>query len=107
WSIGLSHCNVYMCDSVSDKLEPAILLKVVLLFSVDQERPRSSVSLNPLLETIDDLAAGVGILDAALVLPRFRELIRSQGDVVDVMLGYSDSNEAGGYVAADWALYEV
>ncbi len=101
------HYIVSMCESVSDMLEPAILLKEVGLFSGDPERPRSSVRLIPLLETIDDLAAGAGILDAALALPRFRELIRSQGDVVEVMLGYSDSNKDGGYLAANWALYEA
>src|SRR5699024_10830776 len=40
-------------------------------------------------------------------LPRFRELIRFQGDVVEVMLGYSDSNKDGGDLAANWALYEA
>ncbi|MDX2357669.1 phosphoenolpyruvate carboxylase [Dietzia sp. PP-33] len=101
------HYIVSMCGSVSDLLEPAILLREVGLFSGDPEEPRSSVRLIPLLETIDDLAAGPGILDAALAIPQFRALIRAQGDVLEVMLGYSDSNKDGGYLAANWALYEA
>ena len=101
------HYIVSMCGSVSDLLEPAILLKEVGLFSGSPDEPRSSVRLIPLLETIDDLAAGARILDAALSLPQFRALIRSQGDVLEVMLGYSDSNKDGGYLAANWALYEA
>lgn len=101
------HYIVSMCGSVSDLLEPAVLLREVGLFSGDPEAPWSSVRLIPLLETIDDLAAGPGILDAALALPQFRGLIRAQGDVLEVMLGYSDSNKDGGYLAANWALYQA
>lgn len=101
------HYIVSMCGSVSDLLEPAILLREVGLFSGDPEAPRSSVRLIPLLETIDDLAAGPGILDAALAIPQFRALVRGQGDVLEVMLGYSDSNKDGGYLAANWALYQA
>ena len=101
------HYIVSMCGSVSDLLEPAVLLREVGLFSGDPAEPRSSVRLIPLLETIDDLAAGPGILDAALAIPQFRALIRAQGDVLEVMLGYSDSNKDGGYLAANWALYQA
>ena len=101
------HYIVSMCGSVSDLLEPAILLREVGLFSGDPAEPRSGVRLIPLLETIDDLAAGPGILDAALAIPQFRALVRGQGDVLEVMLGYSDSNKDGGYLAANWALYEA
>lgn len=101
------HYIVSMCGSVSDLLEPAVLLREVGLFSGDPDAPRSSVRLIPLLETIDDLAAGPGILDAALAIPQFRALIRGQGDVLEVMLGYSDSNKDGGYLAANWALYQA
>lgn len=101
------HYIVSMCGSVSDLLEPAVLLREVGLFSGDPEEPRSSVRLIPLLETIDDLAAGPGILDAALAIPQFRALVRAQGDVLEVMLGYSDSNKDGGYLAANWSLYQA
>lgn len=101
------HYIVSMCGSVSDLLEPAILLREVGLFSGDSAEPRSSVRLIPLLETIDDLAAGPAILDKALAIPQFRALVRGQGDVLEVMLGYSDSNKDGGYLAANWALYQA
>lgn len=103
----IPHYIVSMCGSVSDLLEPAILLKEVGLFSGSPDEPRSSVRLIPLLETIDDLAAGAGILDAAFALPQFRALVQAQGDVFEVMLGYSDSNKDGGYLAANWALYQA
>ena len=37
----------------------------------------------------------------------YRELIAGRGDEHEVMLGYSDSNKDGGYLAANWALYQA
>jgi phosphoenolpyruvate carboxylase len=39
--------------------------------------------------------------------PLYRSLVASRGDMQEVMLGYSDSNKDGGYLAANWALYRA
>ena len=70
--------------------------------------PTSSVGVVPLFETIEDL------------LPRRVDPTRDprrarvsgagpalRGDNQEVMLGYSDSNKDGGYLAANWALYRA
>ena len=61
----------------------------------------------PLFETIDDLQRGSSILEAALDLPLYRAVVAARGDSQEVMLGYSDSNKDGGYLAANWALYRA
>ena len=65
------------------------------------------MSIVPLFETIDDLQRGSSILEAALDLPLYRSLVAARGDSQEVMLGYSDSNKDGGYLAANWALYRA
>jgi phosphoenolpyruvate carboxylase len=102
---------ISMCQSVSDMLEAAILLKEVGLLSVvegvsdfDVYAP---VGIVPLFETIDDLQRGSSILEAALDLPLYRAMVTARGDSQEVMLGYSDSNKDGGYLAANWALYRA
>ena len=65
------------------------------------------VDVVPLFETIDDLKAGAGILEELWAVPFYREHLRSRGDVQEVMLGYSDSNKDGGYLQANWALYDA
>ena len=60
----------------------------------------------PLFETIDDLQRGSSILQAALDLPLYRAMVHAR-DESQVMLGYSDSNKDGGYLAANWALYRA
>ncbi|NLU81226.1 phosphoenolpyruvate carboxylase [Rhodococcus sp. HNM0569] len=102
---------ISMCTSVSDLLEVAVLLKEVGLFDPGDPAagtgPTCPVGIVPLFETIDDLRHGAATLDAALQLPVYRDLVASRGHSQEVMLGYSDSNKDGGYLAANWALYRA
>lgn len=98
---------ISMCESVSDMLEAAILLKEAGLLDVSGDEPYAPVGIVPLFETIDDLQRGASILEAALDLPLYRGMVTARGDSQEVMLGYSDSNKDGGYLAANWALYRA
>ena len=72
-----------MCQSVSDMLEAAILLKEVGLLRWSQVgAPPSStapVGIVPLFETIDDLQRGSSILEAVLDLPLYRAIVSRAG----------------------------
>lgn len=97
---------ISMCQSVSDMLEAAILLKEAGLLDVSGES-YAPVGIVPLFETIDDLQRGSSILEAVLDLPLYRAMVHARGESQEVMLGYSDSNKDGGYLAANWALYRA
>lgn len=98
---------ISMCQSVSDMLEPAILMKEAGLLDASSEHTYAPVGIVPLFETIDDLQRGSSILEAALDLPLYRAIVTARADSQEVMLGYSDSNKDGGYLAANWALYRA
>jgi phosphoenolpyruvate carboxylase len=98
---------ISMCQSVSDMLEAAVLLKEAGLLDASSPEPYAPVGIVPLFETIDDLQRGSSILEAALDLPVYRGVVSARGDIQEVMLGYSDSNKDGGYLAANWALYRT
>ncbi|MCV7128195.1 phosphoenolpyruvate carboxylase [Mycolicibacterium austroafricanum] len=98
---------ISMCQSVSDMLEAAILLKEAGLLDATSAHPYAPVGIVPLFETIDDLQHGASILEAALDLPLYRAVVTARGGSQEVMLGYSDSNKDGGYLAANWALYRA
>jgi len=64
----------------------------------------SSLSIVPLFETLDDLGAAPAIMGELLALPVYRA--HCAGHQM-VMIGYSDSNKDGGYLAAGWSLYQA
>ena len=98
---------ISMCTSVSDMLEAALLLKEAGILDPGGGHPTSPIGVVPLFETIGDLQQGAATLLATLDVPVYRALVRSRGDNQEVMLGYSDSNKDGGYLAANWALYRA
>jgi len=91
------------CQSLSDLLEVAILLKEVGLLTPN----RLAVNIVPLFETIADLGCCGEVMIAAFRLPLYQRWLASRGGWQEVMLGYSDSNKDGGFVTANWALYQA
>ena len=91
------------CQSVSDLLEVALLLKEVGL----ADEREVAVNIVPLFETIDDLDGCGATMRAAFALPLYRSYVDSRGGWQEVMLGYSDSNKDGGYLTSSWAIYRA
>ncbi|MGL4305483.1 MAG: phosphoenolpyruvate carboxylase [Mycobacteriaceae bacterium] len=102
---------ISMCTSVSDMLEAAVLLKEAGILDPgsksDGSEARCSVGIVPLFETIEDLQQGSATFLSTFAIPVYRHLVANGGNRQEVMLGYSDSNKDGGYLAANWALYRA
>ena len=60
----------------------------------------------PLLETIDDLQRSEGILRDMLRHAGYKSYLEELGSNQACMIGYSDSVKDGGYIAANWQLYD-
>lgn len=61
----------------------------------------------PLFETVDDLEAAPDTLRELFALEAYRAHLATCDNHQMVMIGYSDSNKDGGYLAANWALYQA
>lgn len=92
-------------DSVSDILEPLILMKQAGLV-IGGAQPHSMIRVAPLFETIADLEAAPDIMRRWLGQPATRSLL-GRPALQEVMLGYSDSNKDGGYTASRWSLHKA
>ena len=68
---------------------------------------RGAADIVPLFETLDDLDAAPAILSELFALDAYRAHLGQRGGEQMVMIGYSDSNKDGGYLAANWALYRA
>jgi len=98
---GVGSLIVSMTRSLSDLLVVYTLLREVGLLETTWQ-------VVPLFETIGDLEAGTGILDAFLAHPVTQKRLALKDEPVqEVMLGYSDSNKDGGILASRWAIYRA
>ncbi|HZE35534.1 MAG TPA: phosphoenolpyruvate carboxylase [Candidatus Eisenbacteria bacterium] len=84
---------------------PADILSVLLLARWAGCEP--GLRIVPLFETLTDLDAAPRILGELFSLPAYRAHVDGCGGEQMVMIGYSDSNKDGGYLAASWALYRA
>ena len=87
-------------------------MKAVLVLSRDAglTLPSEGVArlrVTPLFETIDDLRNAAGVMEDYWSDPQVRKIIALQGDLAEVMVGYSDSNKDGGITTSHWELYKA
>ena len=93
-----------MTRSVDDILGAYLLAKEGGVFLDDAGTEICPLPIVPLFETIADLRAAPAIMREALAIPLIRRSTHWQGGLQEVMIGYSDSNKDGGFVASNWEL---
>ncbi|CDG82065.1 phosphoenolpyruvate carboxylase [Janthinobacterium agaricidamnosum] len=96
-------------ETVSDLLEVMLLQKETGLLRTDWASgdSESDLMVIPLFETIPDLQRAADIMGRFMALPQVKQLIAKQGQLQEVMLGYSDSNKDGGFLTSNWELYKA
>ena len=80
---------------------------ILRLFKLSRLAGVHEVDLVPLVETIEDLENSAKILGDLWSDVEYRRHLKARGRVQEVMVGYSDSNKDGGYLAANWFLYRA
>ena len=96
-----------MTARAADVLGVYLLAKYAGLFADAEGVERCTLRIVPLFETIADLQRAPAILRELLAVPLVRRSLRAFGRTQEVMLGYSDSNKDGGFLAANWALFKA
>jgi phosphoenolpyruvate carboxylase len=96
-------------EQLSDLLEAALLQKECGLLTGTELRC-CALMVVPLFETIDDLRRAPQVMGELLEHPGLRHLLVPTiggAPMQEVMLGYSDSNKDGGFLASNWNLYKT
>ncbi|MBN9216386.1 MAG: phosphoenolpyruvate carboxylase [Mesorhizobium sp.] len=93
-----------MTRSVDDLLAVYLLAQYCGLSTAPDSGGTIRLRIVPLFETIADLQAAPGILNGLLDVSLVRRTIRDFGARQEIMLGYSDSNKDGGFLASNWEL---
>lgn len=99
-SDGIGAFIISMTRNLSDLLVVYLLMRETQLLN-------ANIRVVPLLETIEDLHNGTGILEKFLQHPITKERAGKLSHKQEVMLGYSDSNKDGGTIASKWNVYKA
>jgi len=65
------------------------------------------IEIVPLFETVDDLIRAPQVMKTLFENPEYDDYLKTQNYHQQIMLGYSDSNKDGGYLASNWNLYKA
>jgi phosphoenolpyruvate carboxylase len=98
--LGPEACSVYivsMTAGESDVLAPLVLARAA----------GARLQVVPLFETIEDLKRCGGLMRQLFARPAYARQLSAWGSQQQIMLGYSDSNKDGGFVTANWMLYQA
>ncbi len=109
---GLGSIIVSMTRNVLDLLTVFLLARETGVACHSAEGLVCRLPVVPLFETIEDLKQAPAILDdflahptTRLSLPYWQKSDAQKKPVVQVMIGYSDSNKSGGAFSSLWSLY--
>ncbi|MFN0109121.1 MAG: phosphoenolpyruvate carboxylase, partial [Blastocatellia bacterium] len=69
--------------------------------------PQPHLAVAPLFETIDDLRRAPDVMRQLFENSAYRRVLASQGNLQEVMIGYSDSSKDGGILTSSWELYKA
>lgn len=61
----------------------------------------------PLFETMEGLNAGENVMKQLYELPVYKKHLERRGNEQTIMLGFSDGTKDGGYLKANWEIYET
>ncbi len=61
----------------------------------------------PLFETVHDLAGAAEIMETLYSHPFYKKHLEKRGNKQDIMLGFSDSTKDGGYLMANWSIFNA
>ncbi|MEO0852693.1 MAG: phosphoenolpyruvate carboxylase, partial [Cyanobacteria bacterium J06648_11] len=105
---GSQTCNTYiisMSRCASDLLEVLLFAKEAGLY--DPVTATGALAVIPLFETVDDLKRAPDVMRSLFELTFYRTYLSHQGDLQEVMLGYSDSNKDSGFLSSNWEIYKA
>lgn len=61
----------------------------------------------PLFETVNDLSGAAQIMETLYSHPFYKKHLESRGGKQHIMLGFSDSTKDGGYLMANWSIFNA
>jgi len=102
----------YIISNCQTALNVAEALSLAKLCWYPSETARQNhenlpIDIVPLFETIEDMANCGDVMQELYTNPHYAEHLASRNQVQHIMLGFSDGTKDGGYLRANWSIYQA
>ncbi|HKP33017.1 MAG TPA: phosphoenolpyruvate carboxylase, partial [Chitinophagaceae bacterium] len=102
---GPQGCNRYIISHCTSELN---IVEVYALFRLSGwKKEELDIDIVPLFETIDDLRRAGSIMNNLYSDQTYKQHLSQLYDQQTIMLGFSDGTKDGGYLMANWAIFEA
>ncbi len=103
---GLRGLNRYIISNTQSDLD---LFEVLFLLHFCKEKESKGILLDivPLFETIDDLKNAPKIMENLYQNEFYKKHLEFRDHCQTIMVGFSDGTKDGGYVAANWSIFQA
>ena len=98
-------CHRFIISNCQQALDILQLIELFLWNGWDEEK--LTIDFVPLFETVHDLAGAGEIMETLYTHPFYKKHLASRGSKQDIMLGFSDSTKDGGYLMANWSIFNA
>ncbi|MDJ1470947.1 phosphoenolpyruvate carboxylase [Xanthocytophaga flava] len=101
---GEAGCHRYVISNCNTALN---VIEVLSLIKTIHQTDSIPVDIVPLFETVGDLANAGGIMEFLYQHPYYRQHLTNRGNQQTIMVGFSDGTKDGGYLRANWSIYQA
>lgn len=102
---GEEGCNRYIISQCKTAVH---VMEVFTLFSIaGLQMDQVHVDVIPLFETIEDLVNADEVMRLLYTDEMYQAHVKKRGNVQTIMLGFSDGTKDGGYLMANWSIYQA
>ena len=102
---GEDGCHRYVISNCQSALDVIRVYQLAnLIVGKNDELPLDIV---PLFETIEDLSNAPAIMQSLYNVDVYREHLIRRGSKQTIMLGFSDGTKDGGYLRANWSIFQA
>ncbi|WP_179347956.1 phosphoenolpyruvate carboxylase [Winogradskyella pacifica] len=101
---GEQAANRYIISNNQSTLHVMQLFAMLKLVAFQEDL---TVDIGPLFETITDLENAPKVMEELYANPDYAKHLEARGNRQTIMLGFSDGTKDGGYLMANWAIYQA
>lgn len=101
---GEQAANRYIISNNQSTLHVMQLFAMLKLVAFQEDL---TVDIGPLFETITDLENAPKVMEELYSNPDYAKHLKARGNRQTIMLGFSDGTKDGGYLMANWAIYQA